>query len=263
VGGFAVQSENWRWSFWELLWFSGPTLLIILISLPETSSDAILLRRAKRLRGLTGRFDLKPASESRQAEMSPGQITFGALIKPWEINILHLAMLFTTMYTAPTYGLYYSFFESFPLVYRDICGFSLGQVGLAFLAVLVGLVVGVAVYCAYVYYVADPKMAKMESVPPEARLWPGLIASFLTPIGLFISVSQRPSIAGLYLSTHILSSLDSPKIDPLDCQSRWGFDQQYVLLPRSCFCYCIDLFGSVWSVHNLSAMYLGSIFFPI
>ncbi|OCK82497.1 MFS general substrate transporter [Lepidopterella palustris CBS 459.81] len=186
VGGFAVQLENWRWSSWELLWFSGPILLVVLISLPETSSDTILLRRAKRLRELTGRSDLKSASEIRQAQMSPRHIAFDALIKPWEINILDPAMLFTTVYTALTYGLYYSFFESFPLVYRNIYGFNLGQLGLAFLAVLIGLIVGVIVYCAYFCYVGDPKMAKMESVPPEARLWPGLIASFLIPIGLFI-----------------------------------------------------------------------------
>jgi DHA1 family multidrug resistance protein-like MFS transporter len=135
---------------------------------------------------MTGRSDLKSASEIRQAQMSPRQIAFDALIKPWEINILDPAMLFTTVYTALTYGLYYSFFESFPLVYGDIYGFNLGEIGLAFLAVLIGLIVGVVVYCAYFYYIGDPKMAKMESVPPEARLWPGLIGSFLIPVGLFI-----------------------------------------------------------------------------
>lgn len=161
-------------------------MLVVLIFLPETSSDAILLHRAKRLRKLTGRSDLKSASETRQAQMSPRKIAFDALIKPWEINILDPAVLFTTIYTALTYGLYYSFFESFPLVYRDIYGFNLGQLGLAFLAVLIGLIVGVIVYCFYFYFIGDPKMAKMESVPPEARLWPGLIASFFIPIGLFI-----------------------------------------------------------------------------
>jgi DHA1 family multidrug resistance protein-like MFS transporter len=135
VGGFAVQLENWRWSSWELLWLSSLTLLVVLISLPETSSDAILLRRAKRLRELTDRSDLKSESEIRQAQMYPRQTSFNTLIKPWEINILDPAMLFTTVYTALTYGLYYSFFESFPLVYRDIYGFNLGQLGVAFRAV--------------------------------------------------------------------------------------------------------------------------------
>lgn len=199
MGGFAVQSETWRWSSWELLWFSGPILLVVLISLPETSSDAILLRRAKRLRELTGRSDLKSASEIKQAQMSPRHIAFDALIKPWEINILDPAMLFTTVYTALIYGLYYSFFESFPLVYRDMYNFNLGELGLAFLALLIGLIVGVVVYCAYFYYVGDPKMAEMESVPPEARLWPGLIASFLIPIGLFIFGKSPPLYHDLVL----------------------------------------------------------------
>jgi DHA1 family multidrug resistance protein-like MFS transporter len=158
----------------------------VLLALPETSVDTILLRRSARLRVLTGRTDLKSASEIRQAQMSASKIAFDALIKPWEINALDPAVLFSTFYTALTYGLYYSFFESFPFVYADIYGFNLGQVGLAFLSILIGLFVAVVGYCAYFYYIGDLKMAQMESVSPETRLWPGLFASFFIPIGLFI-----------------------------------------------------------------------------
>ena len=54
------------------------------------------------------------------------------------------------------------------------------------LAVLVGLLVAVLVYCAYFHFIADPRMARMEaekpgSVPPEARLKPGLAATFPDP----------------------------------------------------------------------------------
>jgi DHA1 family multidrug resistance protein-like MFS transporter len=194
VAGFAVQAKDWRWSSWELLWFAGPTLIVVLACLPETSPDTILLRRAQRLRQLTGRTDLKSESEIRQAQLAPRHIAFDALIKPFEINILDPAVLFTTVYTALVYGLYYSFFESFPLVYRNIYGFNLSQLGLTFLSVLIGLIVGVVTYCAYFYYVGDPKMKKMEKVPPEARLWPGLVASFFIPVGLFIFGKQASLI---------------------------------------------------------------------
>jgi DHA1 family multidrug resistance protein-like MFS transporter len=152
VAGFAVQAKDWRWSSWELLWFAGPTLIVVLACLPETSPDTILLRRAQRLRQLTGRTDLKSESEIRQAQLAPRRIAFDALIKPFEINILDPAVLFTTVYTALVYGLYYSFFESFPLVYRNIYGFNLSQLGLTFLSVLIGLIVGVVMYCAYFYW---------------------------------------------------------------------------------------------------------------
>jgi MFS family permease len=91
-------------------------------------------------------------------------------VKPWEINALYSAVSFRTLYIVLVYGMYYSFFESLPLVYCDIHGFSLGQLGMTFLAVFIGLILRVVIYCAYFYYVRDPKMAKMASVPSEAHL---------------------------------------------------------------------------------------------
>lgn len=103
IGGFAVQAENWRWSFWELLWFCGPVLVVLLLAFPETSSDAILHRRAARLRRLTGRTDLCTAAEIERSKMSRNEILFDALIKPWEINVLDPAVLFTTFYLGVVY----------------------------------------------------------------------------------------------------------------------------------------------------------------
>lgn len=88
----------------------------MLWSLPETSSDNILLRRAQRLRALTGRTDLQSESEIKQKHMSPKAIAFDALIKPWEINALDPAVLFTTVYVSILYGIYYSWYATSLLV---------------------------------------------------------------------------------------------------------------------------------------------------
>ncbi|OAA66898.1 cycloheximide resistance protein [Niveomyces insectorum RCEF 264] len=85
-----------------------------------------------------------------------------------------------------TYGVYYSFFESFPLVYQDQYGFNLEQLGLCFLATLVGLSVAVTLLCAYFYFISPKQLAQYHSIPPEARIWPGLFATFLIPMGLFL-----------------------------------------------------------------------------
>ncbi|KAL4800133.1 major facilitator superfamily domain-containing protein [Aspergillus venezuelensis] len=161
VAGYAVEAKGWHWSSWELLCLSGPIIVCMFLAMPETSSDTILHRRAQ-------------------------QIAFNALIKPWEINALDLAVFFSTFYMALTYRIYYSFFESFPLVYGGIYGFSTGEQGLAFLAIFRGLVVGVAFVCWYFYFLAPRHLAKYDVVSPEARLWPGLFATWLIPIGLFI-----------------------------------------------------------------------------
>lgn len=187
VSAFAVAAKGWKWSSWELLWLSGPILLVLLFLLPETSHDAILLRRAERLRLGTGRTDLKSQSEIAFADTMTGEIATQALIKPWQINIQDPAVLFTTIYTALVYGIFYSFFESFPLVYPPVYGFNLGQTGLPFLVVLVSLAICVPAYSAYFWYIAEPAMKKSPGFgPPESRLVPGLFASFFVPIGCFM-----------------------------------------------------------------------------
>jgi DHA1 family multidrug resistance protein-like MFS transporter len=79
---------------WEMLWLAGPVCIAMVLTLPETSADNILLRRAQRLRKLTGRTDMFSQSEIDQANMTARQIAIDALIKPWEINALDPAVVY-------------------------------------------------------------------------------------------------------------------------------------------------------------------------
>ena len=135
VAGFSVPAKNWHWSLWESLWLSAPIFILLFSLLPETSSDNILLRRAARLRKITGDLKLRSQSEVTMQHMSAKEMTFNALIKPWEMNILDPAIFFTTVYTAVCYAIFYSFFEVFPLIFPEMYGMSPGITGLTFLSV--------------------------------------------------------------------------------------------------------------------------------
>ena len=115
ISGFSVAAENWRWSLWEMLWMNGPIFLSLFFLLPETSSANILLRRAKRLRKLTGDDRLKSQSEIDQANLTPRDIAVEALWRPFQLMLLDPSIAFTAVYTAIIYGIFYSFFEAFPL----------------------------------------------------------------------------------------------------------------------------------------------------
>jgi DHA1 family multidrug resistance protein-like MFS transporter len=118
LSGFAVTADGWRFSLWEILWAAGPIFLAMFMLLPETSTPNILLRRANRLRKLTGDNRLLSQSEIDQGILKPSAILLDAIIKPVEITIKDPAIAFVNLYTALIYGIYYSFFEVFsPLVY--------------------------------------------------------------------------------------------------------------------------------------------------
>jgi len=60
--------------------------MLMFYFLPETSSETILLRRARRLRKSTGNTNLKSQSEIDQASLSAKEVAFDALIKPVSVT---------------------------------------------------------------------------------------------------------------------------------------------------------------------------------
>lgn len=83
VGGFAAQANGWRWPQYELLWITGFSLIFLLLLLPETYEPTILLRRAQRLRKLTGNQELRSQSERAAEGESFAEVMKEALTRPF------------------------------------------------------------------------------------------------------------------------------------------------------------------------------------
>lgn len=186
ISGFSVTAKNWHWSQWEMLWLNGPVFLSLFFFLPETSSNTILLRRAARLRALTGDARLKSQSEIDQAKMTSREIATEALWRPFQLVLLDPSIAFTAVYTALVYGIFYSFFEAFPLVYEVMYHFNLGEMGLTFLAVTAGVIIAIAAYWTYIARVVEPEIRRNGLGAPERRLIPALIVTWFVPAGLFL-----------------------------------------------------------------------------
>jgi DHA1 family multidrug resistance protein-like MFS transporter len=186
IGGFAASAKGWRWPLWEIVWMSSPMLLLLLCLMPETSTPNILLRRAKRLRKVTGNPRLQAQSEIDQRNLTASSILASALIKPIEIMIKDPAVLFVNIYTAYFYGTYYTFFEVFPLVFPPFYGFNLGETGVAFLSCQVGALIAILAYFAYLHWYMIPDNIKHGLREQEHRLVPAIVGSFFLPVGLFM-----------------------------------------------------------------------------
>ncbi|KAJ9606506.1 hypothetical protein H2200_009467 [Cladophialophora chaetospira] len=183
LGGFVAQAKDWRWTIWVFTWLCSFTVVMIFFLLPETSAANILYRRAKRLRQATGDDRLKSQSEIDAAHHT------------WRDHLVVLGRAFTLtfsepivfaldLYSALLYGIFFTWFESFPLVFGDIYGFNLGEQGLVFLGILVGGLITVPLYLLWVKRSIVPRFSKPD-FKPEMVLPPTFFGSAALPICLF------------------------------------------------------------------------------
>ncbi|KAE8410610.1 major facilitator superfamily domain-containing protein [Aspergillus pseudocaelatus] len=186
MSGFAVPVLGWRFSMWEILMASG-VVMLMLVFLPETSHANILYRRAQRLQ----QADPQNRHHTCAAQQQHAHLSFYDMMKeylliPMRITLLDPAILFVNIYAMLVYGIYYSFFEVFPLVYQDIYGFSTGEESIFFIAIAVGALLAALFYNIYIRRVYTPKVESGGFAKPEDVLKPAMLTAFGTPIALFL-----------------------------------------------------------------------------
>ena len=188
-----------------------PVFILWFFFLPETSAHTILLRRAARLRKNSGNENIRSQTEIDRKGLTPRAVAFDAVIKPFEIMLKDPAVLFTNVYTALTYGIYYSFFEVFPLVYGPLYGFNLGETGVVFVCIVVACILAMAIYFSYLHFLLIPDVQKNGLRAQEWRLRPALIAVLGPTVGLFLFGKSCPSMScwSIYCSSYTVSVANS------------------------------------------------------
>ncbi|PPQ94235.1 hypothetical protein CVT25_006661 [Psilocybe cyanescens] len=185
IGGFAAQNKNWKWPIYELSWIGAAAFVILMFWLPETNAETILLKRARRLRTLTGNPNLYSESEIKQSQMKSSDVLFEALLRPFQLMI-EPAVLYANIYLGLAYAIFYLWFEAFPLVYNDIYHFKLGLSGLPFMGLLVTCFFASSAYVCWNYYRVEPEFKRTGYIVPESRLAVALVASGFIPASLLI-----------------------------------------------------------------------------
>ncbi|PWN23510.1 putative mfs-multidrug-resistance transporter [Microstroma glucosiphilum] len=195
TGGFLGESAGWKWVIGFLAIFSGTILIIGFFLMSETYAPVLLRARAKKLSKATGKHYLSALDVGKDTSLK-AQFAV-ALSRPWQLLVREPIVLVLSIYIAIVYGILYSFFAAFPLVFQTLRGWSPGLGGLAFLGVLVGMLTGIGYIVVYENprYVRETAKANGKMLPPEQRLGPSMIGSVLLVIGLAIFTGTNgPSV---------------------------------------------------------------------
>lgn len=184
AGGFLVKAKGWRWVFWIIAIFAGFFALCLYFFGRETYHPTLLARKTKRLQKETGNMDLRSKLDSG---LAPREIFLRSIVRPIKMLIFSPIVLLMSVYVSINYGIMYLFFTTMTFVFEGTYHFSSGSVGLAYLGMGVGLILGMA----YVGKASDVYIRKALAnggAKPENRLElpltiPGAI---LLPCGVFI-----------------------------------------------------------------------------
>jgi len=181
AGGYLAQAKGWRWVFWVIAIAGGVACACSITFMRETYEPVLLQRKVNRLKKETGNQNLHSKLDSGL----PVRTYFvRALVRPTKMLFLSPIVLALSIYMAVVYGYLYLLFTTLTLVFERDYGFSSGNVGLVFLGIGVGSLLGL-----FIFGMASDKIVKRMSakgeMKPEYRLPPLIPGSMIIPIGLF------------------------------------------------------------------------------
>lgn len=164
TSGFYQLKLNWRWSFYQLLWFAGGSFLFVLM-VPETLGSRCLLHKARRLRKIPGYEQVKAPVEVEGKKLT--DIFRVTLLRPWRILLDPIAGL-TAIYITVVYTLLYMLFTIFPIAFIEIRGWNAGVGELPLLSVVVGALIS-GVYMLARSSKVNKKIRAGHQFVPEVR----------------------------------------------------------------------------------------------
>ncbi|TVY91629.1 Caffeine resistance protein [Lachnellula willkommii] len=193
IGGYVAPAMGWRWTIWVFTWLNCLVLILLFFLSPETSAANILYNRAKRLRKATGDSRLKSQSEL-DAEHHTTKDTWILLSRAFILTFTEPIIFLMNLYAGLLYGLLFLWFESFPIVFGGIYGFSIGSQGLVFLGIFIFAVFSMFSYLLWIKVKLVRKITD-GNFKPEMVLPPMFVGGFALPICMFwFGWSSRSSI---------------------------------------------------------------------
>ncbi|RPA94396.1 benomyl/methotrexate resistance protein [Choiromyces venosus 120613-1] len=181
-GGFLTQAKGWRWVFWVIAIISAAIAISTFVFLKETYAPTILEAKAARLRKSTGNQELRSKFAS---ELPQREAFLRALVRPLKMLFLSPIVLALSVFMAIVYGYIYLLFTTFPTVFRETYGFTTGTVGLCYIGIGVGSLLGLLACGVLSDHILKSRAAASDETKPEYRLVPMVYAAVCVPIGLF------------------------------------------------------------------------------
>ncbi|KAJ6033182.1 hypothetical protein N7444_010953 [Penicillium canescens] len=168
AGAFLSQAKGWRWTFWVLAMASGAISFTSIFTIRESYAPTLLARKTKKLQKETGNMNLRSALDSGR---TPRDLFLFSIVRPTKMLFLSPIVFLLSLRRR---------------VFEETYGFSQGIVGLSYLGIGIGSILGLVILGATSDRLLNYLSAKNGVRKPEYRLPPMIPGSLFVPASLFM-----------------------------------------------------------------------------
>ncbi|KAK6455537.1 multidrug resistance [Scheffersomyces xylosifermentans] len=186
IGSILTVRGGWRWTFWLLCISSGSLFLVLSFFLPESYGKTLLYRKAQRLRAVTGNHEITSEGHIENNKLTTRELAIETLWRPIEISIVEPVVLLINLYIALVYSILYLWFEAYPIVFLETKHFTLVELGVSYVSIIIGICTAAALYIPVVYRIFTKKLLTGQAVVPEVFIPTAIVGGVLMPIGIII-----------------------------------------------------------------------------
>jgi len=185
VAGFIYSNSKlgWRWIFWIQLIINLVWLVVIIVFLPETRGSVILRRRVNKLKKETG--DLTLVAVGDESRLPLARLMKISTTRPLMLLFTEHIVFWFSVWVSFTWGILYLFLNTISQVFRQSHNFNTMQVGLAFLGMILGGIIGFATSPIQDFLYSRASKRNNGKPRPEARLYFSCVGSLMFSSGLF------------------------------------------------------------------------------
>lgn len=176
-GSFLSAAKGWRWTFWLIVILASFSSIVMILFARETYAPVLKRRR------MTGGF--WPSLKSDNGFSASEHLKKG-FVRPLKLLVFSPISAICALYLAVVYGYLYLMFSSITQVFEENYGFASNIVGLVFLGLGLGSLIGIAITSGTSDRNIKRLKAQGQEVKPEFRLRLVPIGGCLLPAGLFL-----------------------------------------------------------------------------
>ncbi|TFK39513.1 MFS polyamine transporter [Crucibulum laeve] len=171
---------GWRWIQWVQMMICAVYLVLIPFMMTETRSSVLLTRLAKKMRKDTGDNRYRARVEDERASLRT--LIFISCTRPVHLMLTELVVASFSLWIGFAWGVTYVMVQSISGVFRNLHGFTMGQVGSVFMTMAIGSFLGFLTN----FYQESLYQKNFPTRGPEARLYSACFAAVLLPVSMFI-----------------------------------------------------------------------------